>query len=148
MATSITVENAEQIKRQVEDALGQVSWECESAIMITQDEIIRKAKARAPIGTPQTTGIPDYIISQAYQRSLTRLAPRRTATKFVADVSAGGRIVNPNTGREVDYAIPLEKGSSRQAPHGVLVPSLYESLPTLRRQILMALKRVIIRRVP
>ncbi len=84
---------------------------------------VDEAKNIAPVGTPESTGIPDYIISEAYKRSLRRRPFRWVGSVAQSGVSAGGYIVNPNTGRKVDYMIPLELGRSKQAPTGIVLQS-------------------------
>jgi len=44
---------------------------------LTQDQVVREAKKRAPIGTPKTTGIPDYIVAHSYQKSIRREPPTK-----------------------------------------------------------------------
>jgi len=97
------------------------------AVTITAKKTVVDAKNLAPVGTPETTGIPDYEISYSYMRSIrdTPLETRLDRKAIRKGVTAGGKIINPNTGRPVDYAVPLEFGRSKQAPRGVLYPSAF-----------------------
>jgi len=47
-------------------------------------------------------------------------------------VSAGGYVVNPKTGKSVNYASYLEYGTSRMAPRPFLSPALEMNRPFLR----------------
>jgi len=110
---------------------------------LTQDQVVREAKKRAPIGTPKTTGIPDYIVAHSYQKSIRREPPTKQGGKFTAPVVAGRWIINPNTGREVDYALPLERGKSGQAPEGVMEVSLMSQIKYFRNQIRKGVRRAL-----
>lgn len=132
---------------EVKQAIGRITrqmiLEAERAAIVTQEQVVRKAKQDAPIGTPQSTGIPNYIVSEAYKRSIRKLSPTKTFGFFVAEIKAGGGdVINPNTGREVDYAERLERGWSGQAPNGVMIPSLISQKGFLLNEIIKRLKRV------
>jgi len=107
--------------------------ECVDAVRITAKKIVVDAKTIAPVGTPESTGMPNYEISYAYMRSIrdTPLEITYDKRKIRAGVTAGGKIINPNTGRPVDYAVALEFGRSRQAPNGVLTPSALKNITYL-----------------
>ncbi len=139
----MTILGIPEVKRAIGRITRQMILETEKAAVLTQEQVVRKAKQDAPIGTPQSTGIPGYIVAQSYQRSIRRVPPKKTLGKFVVEIIAGGGdVINPNTGREVDYAERLERGWSGQAPEGVMVPSLVSQKGFLFREIIKGLKRV------
>jgi len=131
-----------EVQQRLNRIISQMILEAEKAAMLTQEQIVMKAKNDAPIGTPQSTGIPNYIISESYKRSIRRLSPTKTSDVFTAPVVAGGEIINPNTGRPVDYSIQLEYGWSNQAPQGVLVPSMVAQRKFLQDEIRKGIRRV------
>ena len=131
-----------EVQRRLNQLISQMILEAEKAAMLTQEQEVKKAKIDAPIGTPESTGIPSYIISEAYKRSIRRLSPSKTGGVFTAPVIAGQEIVNPNTGRQVDYAVQLEYGWSGQAPSGVLVPSMVSQKRFFQDEIRNGIRRV------
>jgi len=138
----MSVTGIPEVKRRIDRILSQMILEAEKGAMLTQEQVVRRAKADAPIGTPESTGIPTYIISEAYKRSIRRESPTKTGGQFVAPVVAGGVIINPNTGRPVDYSIPLEYGHSKQAPQGVMVPSLVAQKQFFIDEVVKGIRRV------
>ena len=131
-----------EVNRKLTQIIGQIILEAEKGAMLTQERVVKNAKTKAPVGTPATTGIPDYIISESYKRSVRRQPPTKTGGVFTAPVVAGGWIINPNTGVAVNYAIELEYGHSRQAPQGILAPSLYESKGYFIEQVRRGIRRI------
>jgi len=54
------------------------------------------------------------------------------ADSFSVGISAGdGGIINPRTGREVDYAGHIEYGTSKMTPKPYLRPALFEAAQTI-----------------
>ena len=131
-----------QVNRQLNRIIGQMILEAEKAAVLTQDQVVRRAVQLAPIGTPSSTGDPNYIVAQSYQRSIRREPPSKTPGKFVAPVVAGRFIINPNTGGEVDYSLTLERGHSSQAPRGVMEPALRSQVRFFAREVLRGIRRV------
>ena len=124
----MSITGVEAVNSKLTRLISQIIVEAEKGAMLTQENIVKYAKNIAPIGTPSSTGIPDYQISEAYKRSVRRQPPTRKTGMFIAPVVAGGWIINPNTGVAVNYAIQLEYGhSQKQAPDGILLPSMYQS---------------------
>lgn len=113
------------------------------AVTVTAKKTVVDAKNIAPVGTPESTGMPDYEISYSYMRSIrdTPLEMTYNKTKIRRGVTAGGKIINPNTGRPVDYAVPLEFGRSKQAPRGVLYPAAFNNI----LYFLVAAKKAVVR---
>jgi len=138
----MSVTGVEQVNQRLNQLISQIILEAEKGAMLTQERVVKDAKTKAPVGTPATTGIPDYIISEAYKRSVRRQSPTKREGVFTAPVVAGGWIINPNTGEMVNYAIELEYGHSRQAPQGILAPSLYESKGYFIEQVKRSIRRV------
>jgi HK97 gp10 family phage protein len=102
------------------------------------------AQSICPIGTPASTGNPNYIESHALQRSIRREEVARAAGNiWEVGVRAGGYIVNPNSGRMVDYAIPIEYGWSKQAPQGFLRPALLRNKQAFMDVMKQAVKNII-----
>jgi len=139
---SMSVTGVREAKRRIGQITRQMILEAEKAAMFTQEEVVRQAKRDAPVGTPESTGIPNYIISEAYKRSIRRLPPTKKLGVFTASVAAGGLIVNPNTGRPVDYSLDIEYGNRRKYPEGIMVPSLVSKKQFLRNEVVKGIRRV------
>lgn len=117
-SVDVTIKGVESIQDALLQIRDSILREGVEALDVSVERIKNDAKEKAPIGTPETTGIADYIISASYQKSIRKTALEMTynKAKIRRGVTAGGWIINPNTGRPVDYAIPLEFGRSNQAP--------------------------------
>lgn len=78
------------------------------------------AKAFCPVGTPESTGIKGYVGGSL--RDSIRLQTFQNPGTYIRrlGVSAGGYVVNPNSGRKVDYAAYVEKGTSKMLPRPFL----------------------------
>jgi len=83
------------------------------------DRIVEDAKVivRVDTGSLQKSIRKQHHVSQQYIHSI--------------GVSAGGYIVNPKTGRIVNYARHLEYGTSRMPPYPYLTPALEQNRPFL-----------------
>jgi HK97 gp10 family phage protein len=87
-------------------------------------EIVRDmAKIFCPVGTPQSTGIPGYI-GRSLQKSIRIQSHTKSGGLHSIGVSAGGYVTNPNTGRKVDYARWVERGTSRMMARPFMRPAL------------------------
>lgn len=131
--------------REIQDALIKLNTAinigAEKAAKRMADILKEEAKNSAPIGTPQSTGIPDYIISEASKKSIRRTQFRKQRNRYISGVRYGGLIVNPNTGRKVDYAKALEFGHSRkQAPRGILRPAVGKTSNKMLRAALLKIR--------
>ncbi len=63
---------------------------------------------------------------------------------YEAGVTAGGGgVINPKTGREVDYAAYVELGTSRTPPQPYLMPAIHTVLPRVAQYLLRTLRRLI-----
>lgn len=70
--------------------------------------------------------------------------PRREGDSYEAGISAGGGgVVNPRTGREVDYAGFVEWGMLRAPPQPYLRPGLLHAAMRLPSYFLSILRRLI-----
>ena len=83
------------------------------------DRIVEDTKAtvRVDTGSLQKSIRKQHHLSQGHVHSI--------------GVSAGGYIVNPKTGRIVNYARYLEYGTSRMPPHPYMTPALEQNRPFL-----------------
>ena len=83
------------------------------------DRIVEDAKAtvRVDTGSLQTSIRKQHHVSQGHIHAI--------------GVSAGGYIVNPKTGRIVNYARYLEYGTSRMPPRPYMTPALEQNRPFL-----------------
>jgi len=138
----MTILGIPEVKRAIGRITRQMILETEKAAMMTQEQVVKKAKMDAPVGTPESTGIPGYIISEAYKRSIRRLSPKKNLGRFVAEVIAGGEIVNPNTGRPVDYSLAIEYGNRANYPNGIMIPALYSQKRFLFDEIIKGFRRI------
>lgn len=75
------------------------------------------------------------VATGALQRSIRREPDAQAeANGFSVGVSAGGGgVVNPRTGREVEYAAHVEYGTSRTVPQPYLRPALFEAAQSIPR---------------
>lgn len=101
------------------------------------DETLTLAKERAqknaPVGTPQSTGIPGYI-GGSHRKSIRKERLAKPAGFFTYQgIRAGGYVINPNTGRIVHYSHWLEYGNSKMRPRPHIRPAVrwaVKGLPT------------------
>jgi HK97 gp10 family phage protein len=109
----------------------------EEAALKALDEAAGDGVERAKQIVPVDTG--------ALRRSI-RLEPEphREDGSYVAGISAGGGgVINPRTGREVDYAGFLEWGTSRAPAQPYLRPGLRHAARRLAGHFWSALRRLI-----
>lgn len=109
----------------------------EKAALEALDEATRRGVEYAKAVVPVDTG--------ALRRSIRQEPkPRREGDSYEAGISAGGGgVVNPRTGREVDYAAYVEFGTSRTPAQPYLFPALYEAKNLLPEAFLRILRRLI-----
>lgn len=77
-------------------------------------------KKNAPVGTPQSTGIPGYVGGSLKKSARIQRVATRARRTIQVNVLVGGRVRNPNTGKLVDYAVHVERGTSRMKARPVL----------------------------
>ena len=96
--------------------------------------IAKDVKEEAKLLVPVDTG--------ALRRSIRVTSTAKTSGRVTrVGVRAGGYEVNPKTGRLVDYALPVEFGSSRQAPQGYLIPAVSKKAVPLMRLLFKGIKQ-------
>ncbi len=109
----------------------------EKAALEALDEATRRGVDHAKAVAPVDTGALRKSIRQEPK-------PRREDGYYEAGISAGGGgVVNPRTGREVDYAGFVEWGTSRAPAQPYLTPALYEAGELLPEAFLRILRRLI-----
>ncbi len=109
----------------------------EKAALEALDETTRRGIDYAKAVVPVDTG--------ALRRSIRQEPkPQREDGYYVAGITAGGGgVVNPRTGREVDYAGFVEWGTSRTPAQPYLTPAIYEAGEHLLEAFLRILRRLI-----
>jgi len=114
-----------------------VSEAFERAALEALDEATRRGVEYAKAVVPVDTG--------ALRRSIRQEPkPQREDGYYVAGITAGGGgVVNPRTGREVDYAAYVEFGTSRAPAQPYLTPALYEAGGHFLEAFLRILRRLI-----
>lgn len=127
MSLQVNIVGGDRIKATLEKMAAGIDPNLRKALDKAGDKIRDEAQAICPVGTPESTGNPRYIASHALQRSIRKLPITDKSGVIIVGIRAGGYIVNPNSGRVVDYAIPVEFGSSRQAPQGFMRPALLQN---------------------
>ncbi len=92
------------------------------------DKVLKDAKRLCPVGTPTSTGIPNYIggtlksTVRKENKPIEGMAKGEIAVGSTTDpqctivILAGGIKVNPNTGRLCDYAQPVHDGTFKMPP--------------------------------
>jgi hypothetical protein len=135
------VDLAQAFMRKIQDNLDP---NISKALDSSGDALKEYAQQICPIGTPESTGNPNYIISNALQRSIHKdLVTRPDSDSWEIKVTAGGYIVNPNSNRLVNYASPVEYGSSRQAPRGFIRPSFLVNIYLVKDKLVQAVKNAV-----
>ena len=136
MSISLTIEweGLEALQRYLAKTIPEAF---EKAAMEALDEATRRGVEYAKAVVPVDTG--------ALRRSIRQEPkPRREGDSYEAGISAGGGgVVNPKTGREVDYAGFVEWGTSRAPAQPYLTPALYEAGEHLPEAFLRILRRLI-----
>jgi len=136
MSISLTIEweGLEALQRYLAKTIPEA---LEKAAMEALDEATRRGVEYAKAVVPVDTG--------ALRRSIRQEPkPRREGDSYEAGISAGGGgVINPRTGREVDYAGFVEWGTSRAPAQPYLTPALYEAGGHLPEAFLRILRRLI-----
>lgn len=96
----------------------------EDNVRATAEKIRDYAKDICPVGTPESTGKRGYIGGSLQSSIRLQVRPRPTQHKISIGVSAGGYVTNPNTGRKVDYALWVEKGTRKMAAQPFMLPAM------------------------
>jgi len=109
------------------------------------NKVLRDAKALCPVGTPATTHRFPYIGGSLKRSIRIRNRPpagshfevvRRPDDVHITKVIvAGGNVVNPNTGRIVDYARAVHDGTMKQSPKPFLSMALVKNEGALQMAI-------------
>ena len=88
------------------------------------DEAKKIAKQLCPVGTPESTGIPGYVGGslKASIRKERHAWPKGNV--IYTGIRAGGYVINPNTGKIVDYAGYVEHGTSKMTAQPFIRPAL------------------------
>lgn len=139
----LKLEGIEQFERYVLKIIPNgISNAADEALTETAEEARDIAKTLVPIGTPESTGIRGYV-GGSLQKSIRieRHAQPKGNIRYVG-IRAGGYIINPNTGRIVDYAVWVEKGNSRGIyPRPYMQPALRRAMRKLPGRYWRALAR-------
>ena len=119
MEVKVELLGADRLVARLARANGKIDSETVDGLSQVADRIVEDAKAtvRVDTGSLQKSIRKQHHVSQGHIHSI--------------GVSAGGYIVNPKTGRIVDYARYLEYGTSRMPPHPYMTPALEQNRPFL-----------------
>ena len=113
MAFQVEVIGGDRIKAVLERLQGGLDEKVSKALQDIAERIKEDAKALCPVDTG------------SLRASIRREAVARPAgTVWEVGVRAGGYITNPKTRRKVDYAVYVEKGTSRRRATPVLRPAV------------------------
>jgi len=119
MEVKVELLGADRLIARLERASDRIDSETVEGLNQVADRIVEDAKAtvRVDTGSLQKSIRKQHHVSQGHIHSI--------------GVSAGGYIVNPKTGRLVDYARYLEYGTSRMPPRPYMTPALEQNRPFL-----------------
>lgn len=92
------------------------------------EDVKTEAKELVPVDTGALRDSIRVIVTAKTAGNITRVGVR-----------AGGYEVNPKTGKLVDYAVPVEFGTSRQMPQPYLIPAASKKAVTIMRRLLKEL---------
>ena len=120
---SVELLNSDVVMARLARYMNAMAPACESgtrkvAILIRDD-----AKRNCPVGTPESTGIPGYIGGSLKKSVRLQVYAKPAGAIHNIGVSAGGYITNPNTNVKVDYAIYVERGTSKMSAQPFLGPA-------------------------
>ena len=115
--------------RELEDKLSNLDEKLSRALEEALEEIAEKIRDDAKSFAPVDTG--------SLRKSIR--VEREGELQFSV-VAGGGGVINPRTGREVDYAGYVEFGTSRMSPQPYMQPALEKN----RDEILKIVKRKIL----
>jgi len=136
MSISLTIEweGLEALRRYLAKTIPEAF---EKAALEALDEATRRGVEYAKAVVPVDTG--------ALRRSIRQEPkPRKEGDGYEAGITAGGGgVVNPKTGREVDYAAYVEFGTSRTPAQPYLRPGLIHAAMRLPLHFLGILRRLI-----
>lgn len=93
------------------------------ALIEVMENIKADAKAMCPVGTPASTGIPGYIGGSLKASIRREVHTYPSPNVIISGVRAGGYIVNPNSGKIVDYARWVEEGTYKMRARPFLGPA-------------------------
>lgn len=119
MEVKIELLGADRLIARLGRASDKIDPETVDGLNQVADRVVEDAKAtvRVDTGSLQKSIRKQHHVSQGHIHTI--------------GVSAGGYIVNPKTGRIVDYARHLEYGTSRAPPYPYMTPALEQNRPFL-----------------
>ena len=110
---TIKVEGLDRILHLLDNLNPSVARIAEARMNSVLERMRDKAKADAPVGTPESTGVRGYVGGSLKKSVRIGRVKKLRDDIYKGQVSAGGYIVNPNTGKIVDYASFQEYGTSK-----------------------------------
>lgn len=111
------------------------------------NKVVMVAKGLCPIGTPASTGMKGYIggtlattirvVTQAPTGGFFEITkdPLQNKIGVTALITAGGWLINPNTGRVCDYAQAVHDGTFKMAPRPFLTMAIDQCEPEYRLMV-------------
>ena len=111
------------------------------------NKVVMIAKELCPIGTPASTGIRGYIggtlartiriVTQAPTGGFFEVTkdPLSDKVGVTALITAGGWLINPNTGRICDYAQAVHDGTFKMAGRPFLTMAIEQSEPDYQMMV-------------
>jgi len=130
---SLKWENLERLIRYLDNFPNELSRQVETQLHEAMTQVRDEAKRNCPV---DTGSLQRSIRIQTYAK--------QAGVMHKIGVSAGGYIINPKTGRRVDYASHVEYGTARVPAQPFLRPAFENKKRDLRRLILQAIKTVLI----
>ena len=131
MSTGLQVDD-----RRLRAALAQIMAGLPINVAKALNTVAVKIRDDAKANCPVDTG--------ALMKSISRETVRREGHVYRVAVTAGGRVVNPKTGRLVDYAAIVHEGTSRMPGRPFMLQALLNSLEEIRRILSETILRGII----
>lgn len=126
--TQLRIEGTEKVKRNFNALTRGIDPAAARVLKAVAEDVKKEAKELVPVDTGALQASIRLIVTAATAGHVTRVGVR-----------AGGYEVNPKTGRPVDYAVPVEFGTSQQTPQPYLIPAASKKAVPIMRSLLREL---------
>jgi len=118
----VRIEGVDQVKRNFDYLTRGIDPAAVRVLKAVAEDVKEEARELVPVDTGALRASIRLITTAKVAGNITRVGVR-----------AGGFVINPKTGKLVDYAIPIEFGWSKKAPQGFLIPAASKkAVPIIR----------------
>lgn len=126
------IEGVEKVKRNFMALTEGMNPAAARVLKDVAEDVKKEAKELVPVDTGALRDSIRLIVTAKTAGNITRVGVR-----------AGGFEINPKTGKLVDYAIPVEFGTSRQTPQPYLIPAAQRKAVPIMRGLLKGLNQIL-----